>query len=764
MRTIEPQTLCFGEFSVRPRAHALHKNGIRIKLYGQSFEILLLLLEQPGDVVTREELKKKLWPADTFVDFEHGLNVAIGNLRRALNDSPEEPRFIETVPRIGYRLIADVHTTSDDASSLGGPAARIIATAAVPSVIDIAPIQGSATLHEPPSPSEFSMPVGPSPQNAIAPTSSTATATQLPREKTKPAVLQWAIGIAIFTALLTAVILVRPAAPVPHITGIRQITHLGTVVRNQNLLVAGSRIYFASRDKGGFHIEYVSLGDDSVSSIENLSPKTELQDISPSGNELLISEIELGFSRQWMRSLSRLPIARGIPQRLGNILADSAAWSPDGRTIVYANEVEQSLSLVNVDGTNPRKIATLPGRPSKPRWSPDGKLIRTLLLDQNGGISLWQVEVSGKNPVRMLPGWDDSSQLGSGKWTVDGRYFLFTASKRNSRNIWTLREKADILRRNDTRPSPLTDGSIDFSLPTPSRDGKTIYAVGMQPRGQLMRYDARSHQFEPYMNGLSGDQLSFSRDGLSVAYVAYPEAVLMISRLDGSQRSQLTFAPMRAYSPRWSPDGSQIAFAASDAPGKPIKIHVVSPRGGSARLLVPEIGGEQTVPDWLNDGRSILFGSWSESGKTVSLHVVDVKTGRDTLLRGSAGLVGGSVSPDGRSIAAISADPNESLVLYDIASHTKRALVQVAVFPSWSADGKYIYYSTLMKGVILGSEGVGVYRVRASDGHIDRLTPTPTFPLTGNWGFWGGPAPDGSPLVLREVGTSDVYGLDVDNL
>jgi Tol biopolymer transport system component len=364
----------------------------------------------------------------------------------------------------------------------------------------------------------------------------------------------------------------------------------------------------------------------------------------------------------------------------------------------------------------------------------------------------------------MLPAWDDSSQMGSGKWTVDGRYFLFTASNGSARNIWALRDKPDIFRRSSAHPSQLTDGSINFFVPTPTRDGKTIYAVGHQPRGQLMRYDARSHQFEPYLNGLSGDQLSFSRDGLWVAYVAYPEAVLMVSRLDGSQRLQLTFSPMRVYSPRWSPDGSQIAFAASAAPGKPMKVYVASARGGNARLLAPEIGDDQREPNWLNDGRSILFGSRNQSGETASLHVVDAKTGRDTLLPGSVGLAGGFASPDGRSIAAISADPTESLVLYDMASHSKRVLVQVAVSPYWSADGKYIYYSTLMKGVILGPEGVGVYRVRVSDGYVDRLVSAPTFPLAGNWGRWSGPAPDGSPLILREVGTSDVYGLAADNL
>ncbi|MHB8541011.1 MAG: tetratricopeptide repeat protein [Candidatus Acidiferrales bacterium] len=103
--------LQFGDFTVNSRARTLHKHGVRLKLHGQPFEILLLLLSRPGDVVTREELQAKLWSGNTFVDFEHGLNTAIKKLRQTLGDSACEPRFIETVPRIGYRFIAQVNET-----------------------------------------------------------------------------------------------------------------------------------------------------------------------------------------------------------------------------------------------------------------------------------------------------------------------------------------------------------------------------------------------------------------------------------------------------------------------------------------------------------------------------------------------------------------------------------------------------------------------------------------------------------------------------
>src|SRR3979409_626161 len=96
----------FGAFEVDLRAGELHKHGIRLKLQGQPFHVLAVLLEHPGEVVTREELRQKLWPADTFVDFDTGLNSAVKKLRDVLADSAEEPRYIETLPKRGYRFIA----------------------------------------------------------------------------------------------------------------------------------------------------------------------------------------------------------------------------------------------------------------------------------------------------------------------------------------------------------------------------------------------------------------------------------------------------------------------------------------------------------------------------------------------------------------------------------------------------------------------------------------------------------------------------------
>jgi len=98
----------FGTFEVDLQAGELRKSGVKLKLTGQPFQVLTILLERPGEVITREELQKRLWP-DTFVDVDHNLNTAINKIREVLGDSAESPRFVETLPRRGYRFVAPVN-------------------------------------------------------------------------------------------------------------------------------------------------------------------------------------------------------------------------------------------------------------------------------------------------------------------------------------------------------------------------------------------------------------------------------------------------------------------------------------------------------------------------------------------------------------------------------------------------------------------------------------------------------------------------------
>ena len=128
-----------------------------------------------------------------------------------------------------------------------------------------------------------------------------------------------------------------------------------------------------------------------------------------------------------------------------------------------------------------------------------------------------------------------------------------------SQGIWVMPEHRSIFRR-DIEPVRLTTGPLRFGAPTPSTDGKSLFAVGDELRVELFSYDPHAQRFDSYLGGLSAGPVAFSPDGKWVAYVSYPEMTLWKSRTDLSEKMQLTFPPVRVYGPQWSPDGSQIAF------------------------------------------------------------------------------------------------------------------------------------------------------------------------------------------------------------
>src|SRR5438270_2450 len=131
------QVVSFGVFELNLKTGELRKAGAKISLQSQPFQILVMLLERPGEVVTREEVCRKLWPADTFVDFEHGLNRAINKLRETLGDSADNPRFIETLPRRGYRLLISANTPVAHAAPETVSAAAAVTSLAVLPLINV---------------------------------------------------------------------------------------------------------------------------------------------------------------------------------------------------------------------------------------------------------------------------------------------------------------------------------------------------------------------------------------------------------------------------------------------------------------------------------------------------------------------------------------------------------------------------------------------------------------------------------------------------
>jgi hypothetical protein len=213
---------------------------------------------------------------------------------------------------------------------------------------------------------------------------------------------------------------------------------------------------------------------------------------------------------------------------------------------------------------------------------------------------------------RLLAGWHDPPDECCGKWTVDGKYFIF----QSNHQIWALRQKNSFI-QSEPKPIPLTSSPLSLSSPLPSRDGQKLFVIGQTYRGELMRYDAKSGQFARFLEGISAEYVAFSKDGQWVAYVSYPEGTLWRNKLDGSENLQLTYPPMYPVLPRWSPDGKKIVFfefaLRSD---KPARIYEVSSESGTPRQLIPDDPSQQLDPNWSPDGSKIVYGG--ESGDAAS--------------------------------------------------------------------------------------------------------------------------------------------------
>ena len=561
---------------------------------------------------------------------------------------------------------------------------------------------------------------------------------------TRPGWKTWAAagcGLALLIIALLIYLQSRPLPP-PKVSGYVPVTHDGS----PKTLVGtdGSRLYFNEGASTGWAIAQVAASGGEVARVAVPSPSMVLQAVSPDGATLLVAD-EVGQTA-WNGPLWGLPVLGGSPRRLGEAAGQAAVWSPDGEMMVYADG--HDLFLAKSDGNEPHKIASAPDKIFDLTWSPDGKVIRFRV----GGLvitlgSLWQVAVDGTNLHQLLPGWHNPPSECCGKWTADGKYFVFQSQP----GIWALAEKGNWFSKASGQPFQVTSGPMTFFSPVPSKDGKKLFVVGALARGELARYDTKSAEFIPFLSGISADSVSFSNDGQWVAYSTYPEATLWKSKLDGSQRIQLSYPPLAALLPRWSPDGKQIVFYAI-LPTNKVKLYTVATDGGTPRELIPEDLQDEFDPTWSPDGTRIAFGGPS-ADRNSSIRILDFKTHQVSPVPGSNGLYSPRWSPDGRYLAALPYDSN-SLMLFDFASQKWEEIAKITLgFPNWSKSSDYVYF-------LHEQDQPSVMRVRISDRKLERVADLKDFRQAGFYTIWLGMAPDDSPLLLRDTGTQEIYALD----
>jgi Tol biopolymer transport system component/DNA-binding winged helix-turn-helix (wHTH) protein len=713
----------FGVFEADLRAGELRKCGIRIKLQSQPFKLLAILLSHPGEIVTRDELEQQIWGSETVVNFDHSLGTAVNKVREALGDSAENPHYIETLAKRGYRFVAPV---------------RLLESAPPDSAASSTAVASQEAI----SSSPMEMPVA-----QIAP----------PRRQG----IAWRIvgpSAAVLIVIVFAVRFWESGEPVkPMLLPFTQITSSDSIFpgdigieRFPALLTDGSRLYFSRIENGRIALAYSAISGGETHPLitppEIGSPR--LADISPDGSKLLVfgetfSELE--------RTMWIVPSAGGAARKVASGLGHDGTWMPDGNTIVYASG--GSILITRNDGQEARVLASVPGRAFWLRCAPDGSRLRFTVVDSaTRATSLWEYSFTGNKLRPLLPGWTNPTAECCGNWTSDGKYFVFQSNREGS-NIWILPEKSWVGAL-PSSPFQLTAGPLSFLGPV-ARHANQIFFTGAHKRSQLRRYDAATRQFIPYLREISmAGRTELSRDSTRVAWISTIDGALWQSSLDGTERLQLTSRPMRVFMMRWSPDARSIAFMGKE-PGKTWKIYSIPTEGGKPQIVSDE-ARSQADPDWSPDGKTIAFGRSSEymaeDSTPKSIQMVDLTTGKVVMVPGSEGLFSPRWSPDGRYLAAMPLDQRK-LKLFDIASK-RWTEVAAGSFnnPVWSKDGKFIYFQSY-------DEGNPICRMQVTGGRIGKIADFRDLPPGTTVGYWGISSED-APIVSFHFLTADIYSVD----
>jgi Tol biopolymer transport system component len=545
-----------------------------------------------------------------------------------------------------------------------------------------------------------------------------------------------------------------PAPAVPRVTSVTKITHDG--VSKTNLLSDDSNLYVTEWPAARHVIAKVSLHRSDRSLVSSPFSNLQALDLSPDRTRLLVAPIQggSGDSEFWT-----LPVASGSPQRLGSLTGRDASWSVDGQLLAFGKG--SVLYLASATGAGARELFTANGAVFAPRFSPDGQRIRFTVGDAaQNKTTLWEIGRDGSSPRALLTDWQYGSTACCGSWTPDGRYYIFQATQSSPTTITTLWASPDFGRDADSSTPgvvALTSGPMSFGNVSPAGDNKNLWAIGVQPEGEAVKYEAGKKKFVPLVAGVSATDLDFSPDGKWVTYVAIPEATLWRCRANGEERLQLTSAPERAALPRWSPDGKQIAYV-SVQPGQPWKISIIPAGGGTSLELLPE-GRSQIDANWSREGNRIMFG-YLHDAEGLNIRIVDVKTHKAETVPGSDGLFSPRWSPDGRYIAALSPDFT-TVMLFDFESQKwSNWLAEPAgavSYPVWSSDSKYLYFDDLV------TDEESIRRVKVGETHAERvfiLQGIERYP--GPFGLWAGRAADGSWMFVRDRSTQEVYRLTVE--
>jgi Tol biopolymer transport system component len=665
-----------------------------------------VLVEHPGEVVLRETLQRELWGGDTTVDSDHSQGIAVNKLREALGDSAENPRFVEALAKKGYRFIAPVK------------------------FLDLA----GAT---------------PTPEPTVLP----------PRKGSSAA--WWLIGALALTCLVLALyIAVRGPLHTPY--RIAQVTFSGHVLTNDLDVESisspasdGTRIYFSHMDNGtpALAVALVANGEIARFNLPSEIGAPLIGSLSPNGSQLVV---RTHLQAEPEQPLWIVPTLGGNVRRVPNVLAHDATWMPDGQRLLVANG--NDLLTVSVDGGDPHKLVTTPGLAFWLRWSPDGQRLRFTVRDpKRQTAELWEVHADGSHLHSLLPGWSQPASECCGSWTPDGDQFVFQSSHDGHSDIWALRESPWYLASRG--PHKITNGPLDYAAPSTAPGGERIFFIGNSAQFELLRAMPSSTTFTALDPNLSAAALAqYSPDGKWVAWVNAADNSLWRSRVDGSERIELTSSALRIFNMKWSPDDQRLAVMAEE-PGKPWKIYLIEADGGKLDAILNGDANEAD-PAWTPDGQSIIFGRLPDrmdSDQHKAIYQLNLQTRKLSQIPDSHGLFSPRLSSDGRYLVAMPLDQH-ALLLFDLAAGKWTTLTSHGVGdPTWSHDGRAVYFQDFLEA------GKPIYRVTIPSGKPEAVATIENLrPIAATDYRLIGLAPGDLPMVTARIPVVNLYSVDLD--
>jgi len=443
-------------------------------------------------------------------------------------------------------------------------------------------------------------------------------------------------------------------------------------------------------------------------------------------------------------SLSTLPLPNNTSGRSDELLRKFGYSNQAAPNLVISEGGE--ISLTRADGSEPVRVTRIQGMPAWPRWTVDGRLAGLILPE----------------PVLDSADFQDLSTSTASLYSfvadeqgtpTEPDYSLSFSERVGLTKDWVIHDTAGAIEKAGVHPAQLPGGRTTTFGFFPTNDGSRSLVLVKLPQGELARYDPSSQAVLPYLKGTSAEGMDFSKDGGWLTYVSFPDGTLWRERVDGKERLQLTFPSQRASSPRWSPDGTQIAFSATTS-GTPWSLFVVSKDGGPPQRLT---NGEHNEGDasWSPDGSALMFSSiYGLGGAATAIYVLDLRSNRTSQLPHSEGMYGPRWSFDGRFVVA-STVGSRRLEIYDFETRIWSEIASLpATWKVWSKDGKYIYFD-------VGSlSDPAIYRLRISDHQLERIANLKGFRRLPTFGSWFTLAPDDSLIIARDTDSQEIYALD----